>query len=125
MELLAVINQEIQRRRIDHFVGEQSSSQEQEHGREHKRQHVAFFVPIKAGGDEKPDLVEHEGGSHEQAGKKCDLQVKVEGFGRIQIDQLLGHPIALERVHHGALYETEDELVIVPAGEESHRHRNQ
>ena len=82
--------------------------------------YVALFVAIEAGRNEHPDLVEHDGRSHEQAGEGRHLQVKVEGFGGVQIDQLLGHPVAVQGVHDGALHEAEDELVVVPAGEEAY-----
>ncbi len=124
LELLAVIDQEIQRRGIDHLVGEQPARQEQQDGREHEGKYVALFVAIQAGRNEHPDLVKHEGRSHEQAGESRHLQVKIEGFGGIEIDQLFGHPVALQRVHDGALHVAEDEFVVVPAGEESNRYGN-
>jgi len=57
-------------------------------------------------------------------GLSCHLQVQVEGFSWIEIDQFFGHPVPLERVHDGVLYEAEDEFVVVPAGKESNRDGN-
>ena len=68
--------------------------------------YVALFVAIEAGRNEHPDLIQNEGRSHEQARQGADLQVQIEGLGGIQIDQLFRHPIAMERVHDGALHDS-------------------
>src|SRR6185312_8052304 len=87
LELFAVVDQEGQGRGIDHLVREQTARQEQQDGGEHEGKYVALFVAVEAGGNEHPDLVEHDGRSHEQTSEGRNLQVKVEGFGGVQIDQ--------------------------------------
>src|SRR5208283_6010021 len=87
LEVFAVADEKHQRLRQNHFVAEISSCEEQAYGREHERQNVALLVPIKAGGNEAPDLVKHKRRGNKQAGHHPKLQIKIEGLGRIDINQ--------------------------------------
>ncbi len=87
--------------------------------------YVSFFFAIKARRNEQPDLEQNYRRGHEHTGKRANLQVEIERLSRVQIDQLLGHPIAMERVHDGALHDFENTFGISPAGKEPDRNSNQ
>src|SRR5208282_4481766 len=122
LKLPAEVHQEAQRLRVDDFVAEVASADEESDGRNHKRDYIALLVAIQAGRDEHPDLVKNEGRGHEEPSHGCNLQVKVEGFGGIQINQLLGHAVGAEYVHDRPLHDVIDVFHLPPAGEETDGH---
>src|SRR5208282_4860531 len=119
LKVFAVADQEHQRLREDDFVAEISSGKEQADGRDHEGQDVAFFVAIETGRNKAPELVEHEGRGHEQAGHNADFQIEIEGLGGINVDQLGRKIVARQGVHDGTLHDSVDMPGVSPAGEEA------
>ncbi len=82
-------------------------------------QHVTPLVAVESGRDERPHLIQNEGRGDEDSRQERDLQIHVEGVGRVQVDQLLLQAVIGQRLHDGLLHQTEDLLVIPPADAES------
>src|ERR1700716_782853 len=122
LELLAELDQESQRLRVNDLVSEVATRTEQRDGRSHERNYIALFIAIEAWRDEHPNLVEDERRSQEQASKGGNLQVEIERFGGIQIDQFVGQSIGFKRVHDWLLHDRVDLFAITPAGKEADQH---
>ncbi len=95
LELAAEMDKKSQRLRVHDSVAEVSAGCEQRDGRNHERHHVTLFVSIETGRDEHPNLVQDKGRGKKQSGEGGDLQVEVEGFGGVQVDQALRHAVSL------------------------------
>ena len=124
-ELSAHMNEEIQGLGIDDAVSEIATSREQENGGEQERADVTLLAAIKAWRDEQPDLVEHIRRSKEQASEDGNLQVEVEGFGGVQIHQLLRQLVVAQNIDDGPLHVSDQGLVIPPGNPGTDCNRDQ
>src|SRR5262249_38725416 len=66
-----------------------------------------------------------EGRPHNHPRHKSHFQVEIERFSRIEVNQLLRHPIGMQGRDDGLLHDLVNSLRVCPAGEESNRHRDE
>ena len=118
------MNQKLERPGVNNFVTKISPGREQCDGRNHERHGIAFFVTVEARRNKHPHLIKDERRSQEQTGERGNLQVKVERFGGIEIDQLLRQPIVSQGLHDGPLHYIVNALYPPPANAEADANGN-
>src|SRR4029453_16071550 len=98
-----VANQEIKRRRVDHPVPKQAPRQEQSNCAYQERQNVTPLVAIQSGSNEQPHLIEHEWRGCKESSDETHLQIEIERFSRVQINQPAAEPVVTERTDNWLL----------------------
>src|SRR5215469_106463 len=114
-ELPAYADEEIERRGVHQAIAKIAAGHEQEDRRHHERDDVLLFPAIQSRGDKKPYLIEDVGRRYKQTRQRANLQVKIEGFGGIQIDQLLRLSFGLQHLDNGVGHKRDQAFADDPA----------